>query len=96
VNRSLGRGVVEQALAALEAGDGAGVDDGASTRQLSHRGSRHVEIAKDVRAEGELELFVAEVLDGVNVPLVRGVVDEDVELSQLLHRLLDGLFAVLR
>jgi hypothetical protein len=56
---------------------------------VRQRRPRHVEVAVDVGAEGEVEPLVGDLLERGGVLLVGGVVDEHVELAERLHRLGD-------
>src|SRR5262245_50166969 len=60
---------------------------------MGERSLREVEHPEDVRAERALGLLLRDLLQRLAGVLLRGVVDEDVELLQLLHRALDGLRA---
>jgi len=79
--------------AALQTGDGTGVEDDATLLQMLECGARHVEIAVDVRLEGPVPLLVGDRVDIRLVLLVRGVVHEDVELAKGIHGLLHGFRA---
>ena len=63
VDRALGRRVVEQVLAAEQAGDRAGVDDRAALLQVRHGRLRHVEVAVEVRLDRAVEVLVGELLE---------------------------------
>src|SRR5256885_9580311 len=56
-------------------------------------GARHVEVAEDVGAEGEIELLVGDVLDRCLMLLEGGIVDENVEAPELFARLIHGAVA---
>src|SRR5882724_10958956 len=67
------------------------IHDGAPRLHIRDGCLRHVEIAEDVGAESFFELLFGKLFDGFLVLLKRGIVDEDVELSEFVQRLLDGL-----
>ena len=48
--------VIEQILAALYSGNGAGVDNGAAFAKMGRRGPCHVEIAVDIGLERAVQL----------------------------------------
>jgi hypothetical protein len=50
----------------------------------------HEEVAVDVRAHDALQLLAGDVLKGLLYVLLGGVVDEHMQMSITLHRLLDG------
>ncbi len=89
----LGGRIVQQLLAAPQAGDGAGIDDRVAARQVRQRGRGHVEVAVDVRAEGFVQPFLGDVRQRFGVFLERGVVHQDVQLAELGHGLLHRVAA---
>ena len=60
---------------------------------MRHRRLRHVEIAVKIGLDGPVEMLVGQLLEAVDVLLEGGVVDEDVELAELVDRLLDRVLA---
>jgi hypothetical protein len=60
------------------------------------RRTRHIKIRKDVRAEGAIELVVGDAVDRVLLMLIRSVVDEDVQPTEGVDGLLNGLATELR
>lgn len=51
----------------------------------------HVEVAEDVGLEGTQQLLVGYLSDVIPVVLLRGIVDQNVELAEGLDRLVDDL-----
>ncbi len=86
MNRALGRRIVEQRGASLEPGDRSGVDDDAAFRQVRQCGARRAVHRQDVDGERVRHLLVREFLECVAMLLIRRVVDEDVEASEVTDR----------
>src|SRR5205823_1968420 len=70
--------------------------NGAARLHLWNGSFRHEEVAEDIGAEGALPLLFGEILDALLMLLEGGVVDQNVELPEFLHRVLHGLAAELR
>ena len=89
----LGRGVVEEHGVALVGGHRGRVDDRRALLEVRQRGLGHEELAEDVGPERALELLGGDLLDRILGVLLGGVVDQDLEMPELVHRLADGIAA---
>src|SRR5262245_49844510 len=85
--------VVEQSLVAEQSGDGAGHDDGAAIAHMRYGGSRHIEISIEIGLDGPIKMLVSQLFEAVDVLLECGVVDQDVEPAELIHRPLHRVVA---
>src|SRR4051812_23500367 len=93
VNAAFGGRVIEKLLVAFNSGDGACHYDRAAGLHMGHRRLRHMEIAVQVRFHGAVEMFFGQVLKLRHMLLKGGIVDQDVELTELLDGLLHGRLA---
>ena len=81
-------GIVQQMLAAVQAGHRAGVDNGGAALQVRQRGFCHVKVAIDMGAEGLVKALVAQLLcSGLSGPVRSGAGSA----SQQCHRQLRAL-----
>ena len=63
---------------------------------MRQSGAGHIEIAKDVRLEGALQLLVSDLFQAVLTLLISGVVDQNVELIEIIDGRLDRCVRELR
>src|SRR5436305_8442943 len=89
--RALACRVVEQPLAPLHAGYRTGVHDARARLHVLESRLRHVEVSEDVGAEGFLPLLIREFLNRFLVLLKSSIVDQNIQLAELLYRLLHRL-----
>src|SRR5687768_2912598 len=74
-------------------GDRRGVQNGVAFAQMTHRGLGQIEHRKDVRPERTLELLGRDVRDLLLRMLLRRVVHEDVEATEILYDTSDRALA---
>ncbi|KAG1079679.1 hypothetical protein G6F40_016207 [Rhizopus arrhizus] len=82
MDRALGGGVVDQRLAAEQAGFRTRVDDAGTLAQVRQHRTRHLDVTADVGLQGFLQMRVFQVFQPLAMQLERGIVDQDVDAAE--------------